>query len=404
MLTGTLLRVRTYRNRLMPQYLDVYSPDWLAAAERLLIVYRESKGRTRSEIETDLEELITDGPEQVIVKGLAKLLDDRCEYDAEGDFPPEKIRESAFRLAAEYRKAAVTTGVAFDRNVILKEVADELTLTQDQVDVGLFADLKAEQRVVSFDHCTAEYLLKRYNVALAQAVLIRSTGMEVVVRGESTARFRQLFRAAKFHKLIGSIKAGPNESYLIQLDGPLSLFSSTQKYGLQLALFLPTLMHCSNYELKANVRWGAQRKERQFVLSSREGIASHSPVFGMFRPKELDVFAENFAKATDEWTLSADPAPVPLGDEIWVPDFLIVHRETGQEVHVEVCGYWRKLSVERQLAKLKSHLPGRFLLLVGEQYKTDEAETTLSDPDIVRYKRTPSATEILKVIESRIAR
>ena len=111
MLTGTLLRVRTYRNRLMPNYLDVASPDWLSAAERLLVVFREAKGRTRGEIESDLEEFIPEGPEQVIVKGLAKLLDDRCEYDAEGDFPPEKIRESAFRLAAEYRKAAVTTGV-----------------------------------------------------------------------------------------------------------------------------------------------------------------------------------------------------------------------------------------------------------------------------------------------------
>jgi predicted nuclease of restriction endonuclease-like RecB superfamily len=403
MLTGSLLRVRTYRNRLMPQYLDVHSPDWLAAAERLLIVYRESKGRTRSEIEADLEEFIPDGPEQVIVKGLAKLLDDRCEYDAEGDFPPEKIRESAFRLAAEYRKAAVTTGVAFDRNVILKEVADELTLTQDQVDIGLFADLKAEQRVVSFDHCTAEYLLKRYNVALAQAVLIRSTGMEVVVRGESTARFRQLFRAAKFHKLIGSIRSGPNDSYLIQLDGPLSLFSSTQKYGLQLALFLPTLMHCSNYELKANVRWGAQRKERQFVLSSREGIASHTPDFGMFRPKELDVFAENFAKATDEWTLSADPSPVPLGDEIWVPDFHLTHRKTGKEMFIEVCGYWRKPSIEKQLQRLSTHLPNQYLLLVGEHFKTDDAEAPAEHRDIVRYKRTPSAAEVLKVIESRIA-
>ena len=28
----------------------------------------------------------------------------------------------------------------------------------------------------------------------------------------------------------------------LNLDGPMSLFSATQKYGLQLALFLPTLL------------------------------------------------------------------------------------------------------------------------------------------------------------------
>ena len=188
------------------------------------------------------------------------------------------------------------TGVAFDRNVIIKDVAEELKLTQDQVDVGLFADLKAEQRVITFDSCSADYLVKRYNVALAQAVLLRSTGMEVKVRDESPQRFRALFRAAKFHKLICTIKPGPNDSFGLQLDGPLSLFSSTQKYGLQLAMWLPTLMHCSNYELTANVRWGAQRKERLFALSSKDGIPSHTPDFGQFRPKELDVFAQNFQR------------------------------------------------------------------------------------------------------------
>ena len=399
MLTGALLRVRVHRNRIMPSYLPNEDPNALATAGRLLEVYRDSKGKTRGEIEEDLTEFIPEGPDQPVARGFAKLLDDRCEYDREGDFPPEQIREVAFRLAAEYRKAAVKTGVPFDREAVIKETAFELTLTQDQVDVGLFSDLKDEQRLRSFDSCTAEYLLKRYNVALAQAVILRSTGLDVKVRDDKPERFRQLFRAARFHKLICSVKAGPNDTYVITLDGPLSLFSSTQKYGLQLALWLPTLMHCPQYELTANVRWGAQRKERQFVLSSREGIPSHTPDFGLFRPKELDIFSENFTKATDEWTISADPAPVPFGDQIWVPDFAMMNRKTGRTVHVEVSGYWRKFSLDSHLARLRLHRPGQFLLLVGDQYKADEGEAAVEGEGIVRYKRTPSANEVLKALE-----
>ena len=42
------------------------------------------------------------------------------------------------------------------------------------VEAGLFADLKSEQRLVQFKDLTAQRLLQRYNVALAQAVLLES--------------------------------------------------------------------------------------------------------------------------------------------------------------------------------------------------------------------------------------
>ena len=105
--------------------------------------------------------------------------------------------------------------------------------------------------MLTFDDITPEHLLNRYNVALAQAILLRCTAMEVRVWGETPARFRQLFRAVKFHRLICTIHEPAGNSYTLKLDGPLSLFSSTQKYGLQLALFLPTLLHCKAFDLKA---------------------------------------------------------------------------------------------------------------------------------------------------------
>ena len=35
------------------------------------------------------------------------------------------------------------------------------------------------------------------------------------------------------------------DGYTLQIDGPLSLFSATNKYGLQMALFLPSLLACA---------------------------------------------------------------------------------------------------------------------------------------------------------------
>ena len=53
--------------------------------------------------------------------------------------------------------------------------------------------------------------LDRYNVALAQAVLLRSTRVRVAFRGEPPQRYRQLLRAVKFHRLICEVeKTGPD--------------------------------------------------------------------------------------------------------------------------------------------------------------------------------------------------
>src|SRR5262249_38281776 len=157
---------------------------------------------------------------------------------------PEQLRAAAFRLAAEQRKAETAVGIAshFDRAVVLQQVASDLELTPEVVEAGLFADLKSEQRLGQFKDLTAHRLLQRYNGALDQAVLLRATRVHIPVRGEPPQRFRQLLRGVKFHRLVCEVERITSESIRLHLDGPLSLFSATQKYGLQLALFFPAVL------------------------------------------------------------------------------------------------------------------------------------------------------------------
>jgi uncharacterized protein len=400
MLTGTLVRVRHVRNKVVPQYLDTTADHWRDVAEQLLFVYADAPGHTRFEIQEELSNFVGEGPGQLVHQGLAKLLDDRCDYEIATELNPSEVRESAFRIAAIQRQLAARTGVPFDRALALAQVSEELKQPIDSIEVALFADLTAEQKVLKYESLTAEQLLHRYNVSLAQAVLVRSTSMEVVVRGESPARFRQLFRAIKFHRLICTIRDTPPGGYTLQLDGPLSLFSSTQKYGLQLALFLPTLLHCKAFNLCAEVLWGAERKAKTFELNTTDGLRTHAPDFGTFTPPEFAVFAENFRSAENGWTLAEEPNPIPLGaDGVWVPDFTMRHVKTGRELHLELFGYWRKSDIESHQRKLRKHLPGRFLLVVSESMRADEADESTFGPEVVRYKRTPSVEEVRKAAE-----
>jgi predicted nuclease of restriction endonuclease-like RecB superfamily len=399
MLTGKLVRVRYARNRLVPSYLDVDDRDWREVATLLLEVFRETAGKTRGEIEDELAETIGDNPTQLVHQGLAKLLDDRCEFEVDSELAPDELRERVFLAAAEARRG----GRGFDRFAILNRVADECGTTLDKVDRGLFADLKSEQRCAKFDDYAVDQLLNRYNVALAQAILLRSTGVTVRVSGESPARYRQLFRAIKFHRLICEIEPSGPGAYTLRLDGPLSLFSATQKYGLQLAVFLPALLQCKRFELTAAVRWGAQRKEKVFTLNEGDGLRSPAVDYGDYTPKELLMFAESFRKAATGWELSAEAEVVALPSGLWTPDFQLVRSATGEVVRLEVLGFWRRTDAEKLFRRLATELDGPFILAVSEQFNIDEALTDEWGGQIYRFKRTPLPAEIVKLAEAQLA-
>jgi predicted nuclease of restriction endonuclease-like RecB superfamily len=177
----------------------------------------------------------------------------------------------------------------------------------------------------------------------------------------------------------------------------MSLFSATQKYGLQLALFLPAVLLCRDFELTAELRWGAERKPKLFVLTPKDGLTSHYTDSGMYVPPELGMFAELFKKRIDEWELAEETEVFPLGPGFWVPDFRLVHRETGLVVRLEVLGFWRRSSAERHLARLREHVREPFLLAVSDQLHIDEVELEGLPAGIHRFRNMPLPDEVARL-------
>ena len=409
MLTGKMVRVRYARDRIVPHYIDGADPAWVETAERLLELFRGQEGKTRGQLEDEQREAFGDDPGQLVHQGLVKLLADRCEFEVSADHPPEQLRVAVFRAATRRRKDAVLGAgspandddlrnavAAFDRAAVLQEVAAELGLTPEAVDQGLFADLKSEQRLTQFKDLSAERLLQRYNVALAQAVLLRSTRVHVIVRDEPPQRYRQLLRRIKFHRLVCEIERLGTDGFQMHLDGPMSLFSATQKYGVQLAIFLPAVLLCRDFEVKAELRWGTQRK-LTFLVTPGDGLVSHYADQGMFTPPELAMFVELFRKRIAEWELVEETELLPLGDGFWAPDFRLVHKETGLVVLLEVLGFWRRSSAEKHLERLRQHVREPFLLAVSDQLHIDEAELKGLPAGIHRFRNMPLPDEIARL-------
>src|SRR5436305_2012021 len=144
MLTGGLVRVRTSKERVIPLYLNRASPQWLEAAESLLLIFREGVGMTRGEIEEEIDDLFGGGGKATLVhRGLAKVLEDRSEFEVVADVPPDLIRDKVFTAAAVHRqrlkterptqepKPGLSPRPSFRRDEVLAAVAGELNITPE---------------------------------------------------------------------------------------------------------------------------------------------------------------------------------------------------------------------------------------------------------------------------------
>jgi predicted nuclease of restriction endonuclease-like RecB superfamily len=396
MLTGKQVRVRYARERIIPYFIDPGDENWQRAAEQLLELYRAYQGRTRGELEEEIAATFGDEAGTLVHQGLAKLLEDRCDFDVVSGHPPEQVRAAVFREAALTRQADSPTGT-FDRDAVVLAAARRLGMAVEDVERGLFADLKSEQQLVRFQDLSVQHLLQYYNVALAQAVLLRAVRVHVTVHHEPPQRYRQLLRRLKFHRLLCEFERVGPDSYTLHLDGPLSLFSATNKYGLQLALFLPGVLLCKNFELRAELRWGAQKKDKVFLLTHRDRLVWPGADPGMFVPVELNLFVESFRKRIADWELREETEVYPLGNGFWVPDFRLVHRATSRSVLLEVLGFWRRQSAEKHLAWLRRNAREPFLLAVSDQLHIDEAGLDDLPAGIHRFRHMPLADEVAKL-------
>jgi predicted nuclease of restriction endonuclease-like RecB superfamily len=408
MLTGDLVRVRISKERVIPLYIDRDASNWLEAAESLLLLFREGAGMTRAEINAEIDNFFGGGARATqVVRGLAKVLEDRSEFEVVAEVPPDEIREKVFTAAAEYRRklragaAAPGQRAVFHREEVLGTVAREVGMEPEAMANALFADLRDENRLLRFEDTTAQRLIDRYNVALAQAVLLRSVLVKAEVRNEKPARYRQLFRRLKFHRLLYRVEGSMRDGYVFHIDGPLSLFSATTRYGMQVALFLPALLHCTDFRLEAELRWGPRREPRSFYLDRRDSLITHQIDAGTYVPAEIKAFVERFRQVAPDWQISECTDFIELGQEgVWVPDFRVTHSGTGTEVFIEVVGFWKRSSLDRLIRLLPRYGPPRFVLAISDRFKVDEETLQDLPGPILRFKEIPNASELATLLDS----
>ena len=402
MLTRDLLRARRRKDQVQPLYVDLEDAALRELAEQLVAEFVAHRGQARGELEATLATRNGERTDLLLHRGLAKLLFDRSTFVVDARLDPKEVRRALFERAAASHPIAREEGVALhpvSRAKVIAEVAQSLSLSPEEVEHALYADLEEAQLLSEFEPLTGLALLERYNVALAQAVLLRATRVTVAMKPTPAKRVRQLFRFLKFFGLMHQAQGSARAGYTLTLDGPMSLFRLSSKYGLQLAEFLPALLLCPGWTLSAELEWGLERRPARFELSSEAGLVSHYRDTGTYETEEERAFRERWKALGTPWKLERTSSVIDLdGQGVLVPDFTLRHAD-GREALLEIVGFWRKGYLESRIALLAKHGPPNLILAVSQRLRGSEEDLARAPGELFFFKDVILTREVLERAE-----
>ncbi|MBN1893553.1 DUF790 family protein [bacterium] len=361
MLTGDLARSRIQGDFIKPSYiLRKDAEKYLQLCRELIRIFRARTGGTRAALDEEVLGLEGERTDYKIIRGLARLLEESCEFRPSRDMDYPGFRERVFASVQKHYPVVSKPDLLHPRtrDDVLAEIARETGMPPGEMEACLYGDLPDNCILFSFrPDVTAEGLLKRYNLALAQAVLYRAESARVRVSGD----YRTVFQYLRLSRLMHEIRKIP-EGYEIEISGPASLFSNTQRYGVRIAVFLPGLLLAKSWSLVADVH--TRQGIKMFLLDSNSGLSSHYPAVPPFDSRLEETFFNKFARKSRGWTIEREGDIIVLEDSVFIPDFTF-RRNDGKKIHMEIVGYWTPEYLAKKMAKIRQAGSDRLILAVN---------------------------------------
>lgn len=382
MLTSDLAINFRRGGKIYPRLIKTDTRDYLTDAENLIEIFENFTGEKRGDLEGELEEYVGTGTNYRVLRGLIKLLNDRCEFETASVAEPQEIRQKIFLEAGKFQPVLPDSE---QRNEVLETAAKEFQTDADVIFAQLYADLPQNQRLISFEEISPEDLLDRYNLAQAQALLYRCVEMKISVVPSSAANYRSIFGAIKHFGLIHSIQGNAKNGYEIIITGAASLFHRSQKYGIQMAVFLPALLLCENWTMRAEIH--DKKYGNSFYELSSEQTELSSCYFSEpeFENPLFEKLKTTWEKSSTEWQLLENREVVDLGKSAFVPDFVLISPE-NKKVYLDILGFWTPKMLKKRLADFRGSKFQNFIIAASQELRGTREEETVKNENVIFFK------------------
>jgi predicted nuclease of restriction endonuclease-like RecB superfamily len=382
MLTSDLSINYRRGQKVFPFLIKTDDEDYLRDAENLIAIFCDSIEKSRGELERELEQYVGTGTDFKILRGLIKLLMDRCEFATSSVAEPIEIRQKVFLEARKFQPVLPNSD---NRKEVLESVAKELNTTANILESNLYADFPANQKLTSFDETSPINLLDRYNLAQAQAILYKCVEMKIWISPSTAENYRAIFGWIKHFGLIHSIVGNAEKGYEITLTGAASLFHRSQKYGIQMSVFLPALLLCGNWKMSAEIsdKYGKTlfyelSSEQNQIISNRYDEPEYeNPLFGKLK--------RDWEKANTTWQLIENTEVIDLGKTAFIPDFTLIS-PTKKKIYLDVLGFWTPKSLQKRLDEFAAIKFDKFIFAAWQELRGSREEANTTCENILFFK------------------
>jgi hypothetical protein len=401
MLPSNLLRAKISGGKIRPAYVNI-DPETVALAERIISAFRDGRGKKKGELLERLKEVENEGNDFKLVRGMSALLERRCVFEVDSSTNPMAARMAVFEEASKAKASSVD-----ETKAVLRSVSTKLGISPEVLEKALFCDLEDELITRDFEPLSAELLIRRYNLSLTQTLLFKSLRVEFSAFGN----WKGIFREVKRQGLIYSVEK-QDARYRVSLDGPLSLFKFTERYGTSIAKILPQIVMSERWSIKAEIlarsRGGrvyvfeTNSEEVEGLLSGEEErIHANGKQAGTFDSTVEERFARSFLISYGSlgWVLRREPEPLVAGTHVLIPDFSF--EKQAAKVYLEVVGFWTPEYLQRKLGKLKSIGGVDMIIAADESLACSRLERLKGKAEVIYYKKDVPLKPIVEHLKER---
>lgn len=379
MLTSDLLVTRMRQGKIEPVFAPLDREN-LGLASSIIDVFQKHVGKTYGEL---LEEI--EGLEDInyrFIRGLAQILENRCVIDKDAIIDPTSARRAVFEESGGFISSEE------ERTEILDRVSRKLSIKSADLEKALWADQEENLVVKDFQAMSPENLLRQYNLSLAQTLLFKATGMEILIED----KYQEVFRRIKHLGLIYTICDGK-----IYLDGPISLFKLTEKYGSSFAKLLPTIVSSARWSLKASILKRTMQGKRiyDFNLDHTSRLFLGKETGDRTVTFDSSVEKDFYQFSFNGWVVSREPEVLKAGKYAFIPDFSLERNDA--RIYVEIIGFWTPEYLRNKIEKINSLDEKESLILLVNKNLACSSSDFKTD-NVIFYDKKIPYLEIIKIL------
>ena len=389
MLPSLLLRVRIRKGTIFPLFCTGEKGD-IQLAEELIRQFDQSiqHQEKKKSLEKRIATVEGQYDDYKLVRGLSTLLDRRCQYrifdngGAGGMADPVSVRKALFAESSRIGLALTE----FDRDKVIDIVASKMNLSTSYIRQVMWSDLEENMILEQFSAPGPNELLGWYNLSLMQTLLFNCTKLEFCIR--EGVHWKHVLRNVKRLGLMYNLQHNKvrNEQHrndssnnnnfdvispvthddteetdlVCTIDGPISLFKLTDKYGTSIAKLLPSIISSGKWSLNSWIvrKTMSGKKIYEFNISSLEvprlltdPYNSNKISTSYFDSSVEEKFANRFEQVANGWRLIREPDPLIVsGGGAFIPDFMI--QKYDRRIYLEIVGFWTKEYLQKKIQKL----------------------------------------------------